>query len=229
MPEIGLFEAIYTARSIRRLKPDPIPEELITKVLDAAIRAPSGGDAQGWAFVVVRDPDQRRQLGAIYRKASDIAEAVYAARGRPPHLTERQFARMMASGMHLWDHMGDAPVLLLPCSHRPTLPAREALPPAIADRWQSEAAYAERIRGASIYPAVQNIILACRGLGLGTVITTNHIRCEDEVKALLGIPEDVATWALMPLGWPIDRFGPLTRRPLAEVAHADGWGAAWPG
>jgi nitroreductase len=225
--EIGLFEAMYSARSIRRLKPDPVAAELITQILDAAIRAPSGGDAQSWAFVVVRDPDLRRQLGAIYRKASDIAEAIYAARGRPPHLTERQFARLMVSGKYLWDHMGEAPVLLLPCSRRPVLPAAEALPPKIAARWQDEAAYAERIRGASIYPAVQNIILACRALGLGSVITTNHIRCEDEVKALLGIPEDVSTWALMPIGWPIDKFGPLTRRPVAEVAHADRWGTGW--
>jgi nitroreductase len=194
-----------------------------------AIRAPSGGNAQSWAFVIVRDPRVRRQLGAIYRKASDIAEAMYAARGRPPHLTERQYARLMAAGAHLWEHMGDAPVLLVPCSHRPALPPREALPSAIAARWGDELAYVDRIRGASIYPAVQNIILACRALGLGTVITTNHIRCEGEVKALLGIPEDVSTWALMPIGWPIDKFGPLHRRPLAEVAHADRWGTPWPG
>ena len=225
-PDIGLFEAIYSARSIRRLKPDPVPEELITRILDAAIRAPSGGNAQSWAFVV-RDPALRHQLGVIYRKASDIAEAVYAARGRPPHLTEKQYTRLMAAGRHLWDHMSEAPVLLLPCSRRPVLPAREALPPDIATGWEEEAAYAERIRGASIYPAMQNILLACRGLGLGTVITTNHIRCEDEVKALLGIPEDVSTWALMPVGWPIDKFGPLTRQPLSEVVHADRWGRAW--
>jgi nitroreductase len=229
LPNIGLFEAIYSARSIRRLKPDPVPEELITRILDAAIRAPSGGNAQSWGFIVVRDPELRRQLGIVYRKASDIAEAVYAARGRPPHLSEQQFARLMAAGRHLWDHMGEAPVLLVPCSHRPVLPAREALPPDIAAGWEEEAAYAERIRGASIYPAVQNILLACRGLGLGTVITTNHIRCEDEVKALLGIPEDVSTWALMPVGWPMDKFGPLTRQPLTEVVHANRWGAAWPG
>jgi nitroreductase len=229
LPNIGLFEAIYTARSIRRLKPDPVPEELITKILDAATRASSGGNAQGWAFVVVRQPDLRRQLGVIYRKASDIAEAMYAARGRPPHLTEQQFARLMASGRYLWDHIGEASVLLLPCSHRPVLPAREALPHDVAASWDEEVAYAERIRGASVYPAVQNIILACRGLGLGTVITTNHIRREDEVKALLGIPEDVSTWALMPVGWPIDKFGPLTRRPLKEVVHSDRWGTAWPG
>jgi nitroreductase len=229
LPDIGLFDAIYSARSIRRLKSDPVPEELITTILDAAIRAPSGGNAQSWAFVVVRDPDLRRQLGVIYRKASDIAEAVYAARDRPLHLSEQQFARLMAAGRYLWDHMGDAPVLLIPCSHRPVLPAREALPPDIAAGYEKEIAYAECIRGASIYPAVQNIILTCRGLGLGTVVTTNHIRCEDEVKALLGIPEHVSTWALMPVGWPIDKFGPLTRRPLEEVTHADRWGAAWPG
>jgi nitroreductase len=229
MPEIGLIEAIYSARSIRRLKPDPVPEELITAVLDAGIRAPSGGNAQSWAFIVVRDPDRRQQLGTIYRKASDIAEAIYAARSRPAHMTEQQFARLMASGKYLWDHMGEAPVLLIPCARRPSVPGREALPPDIAARWEDEVAYAERIRGASIYPAIQNIILACRGFGLGTVITTNHIRCEDEVKALLGIPEDVSTFALMPIGWPIDKFGPLTRRPLAEVAYADRWGAAWPG
>ena len=229
MPEIGLFEAIYSARSLRRFKPDPVPEELITKILDAAIRAPSSGNAQNWAFVVVRDPDQRQKLGIIYRKASDIAEAIYTARGRPPHLTEQQFARLMGTGAHLWQHMGEAPVLLLPCGGRPPLPPRDALPADIATRWEDEVAYADRIRGASIYPAVQNIILACRALGLGTVITTNHIRCEDEVKAVLGIPEDVSTFALMPIGWPLDRFGPLTRRPLAEIAHADRWGANWPG
>jgi nitroreductase len=229
MPDMGLFEAIYSARSIRRLKPDPVPEELITAVLDAAIRAPSGGNAQSWAFIVVRDPEQRHKLGAIYRKASDIAEAVYAARGRPTHLTEQQFAHLLASGKYLWDHMGEAPVLLLPCARRPVLPAREALPPDIAARWDDEVAYAERIRGASVYPAVQNIILACRALGLGTVLTTNHIRCEDEVKALLNIPEGVSTFALMPIGWPIDKFGPLTRRPLVEVAYADRWGRPWPG
>ncbi len=229
MPGIGLFEAIYSSRSIRRLKPDPVPEELITKILDAAIRAPSGGNAQSWAFVIVRDPDKRRQLGAIYRKASDFAEAIYAARGRPPHLTEQQYARLMTSGKYLWDHMGEAPVLLLLCSRHPVLPPLETLPPDIVARWKDEVAYAERIRGASIYPAAQNIILACRALGLGTVITTNHIRCEDEVKALLDIPEDVSTWALMPIGWPIDKFGPLTRRSLTDVAHADRWGTAWPG
>src|SRR5919199_312673 len=82
MSEIGLFEAMYTARAMRRLKPDPVPEELITRVLDAAIRAPSGGNAQNWIFIVVRDPEQRRRLGAVYRKASDeVGRPIYPKSG----------------------------------------------------------------------------------------------------------------------------------------------------
>ena len=199
MADIGLFEAIDLARSLRRLKPDPVPKSLIARVLDAAICTPSGGNAQNWAFIVVRDPEQRRRLGMIYRKGSDIAKAVYAARGRPPHLSEAQFARMLTAGGHLWEHMGEAPVLLVPCAHQPVVPPRASLPPDIAAHYEDELAYAERIR------------------------------CEDEVKALLGIPDDVATYALMPISWPIDPFGPLTRRPVAEIAHADRWGNAWPG
>ena len=135
----------------------------------------------------------------------------------------------MTTGAHLWDHMGDAPVILVPCLHRPFVPPVESLAPDMRSRHGAELAYAERIRGASIYPAVQNIILACRALGLGTTITTNHIRCEDAVRALLRLPDDVDSFAMMPIGWPIDPFGPLSRRPLSEVVHADGWGNAWPG
>jgi nitroreductase len=229
MTELDVFEAIHTARAVRRFKPDPVPEALITQVLDAAIRAPSAGNAQNWAFVVVRDPEQRGKLGAIYRKASDIASAMYAARGRPPHLSEAQFGRLMSSGAFLWDHMGEAPVILVPCQTQPKLPAPEALAPDMRARYADEQRYVERIRGASIYPAVQNLILACRAVGLGTTITTNHIRCEDEVKAVLGLPDDVATFALMPIGYPLEPFGRVTRRPVAEVTHADRWARPWPG
>jgi nitroreductase len=119
-------------------------------------------------------------------------------------------------------------VLLIPCLRERPRPAREALPPSVQAIYEAELAYEQRIRGASIYPAVQNIILACRAFGLGTLITTNHIRCEDEVKALLCLPSDVSTYALMPVGYPQGKFGPLTRRPVSEVAYADHWGVAWP-
>ena len=135
----------------------------------------------------------------------------------------------MTSGAYLWDHMGEAPVLLIPCMKRPQLPPRSSLPSEAQARYDQELAYAERIRGASIYPAVQNIILACRALGLATLITTNHIRYEAEVKLALDIPEDVDTYALMPIGYPEGKFGPLARRPVADVAYADRWLDPWPG
>jgi nitroreductase len=229
MTEISVFEAIYTARALRRLKPDPVPEALITKVLDAAIRAPSAGNAQNWAFLVVQDTAQRRKLGAIYREASDIASAVYAARGRPAHMTDEQYQRLMSSGAYLWSHMADAPVILVPCQRQPSLPLPEKLPPELRARYTDELHYIERIRGASIYPAIQNVILACRALGLGTIITTNHIRCEGKVKAVLDVPDDVQTCALMPIGYPRGKFGPVARRPVVEVTYADRWERAWPG
>jgi nitroreductase len=228
MPEIGLFDAIYSARALRRLKPDPVPEEIITRILDAAIRAPSAGNAQNWAFIVVRDGEQRRRLGVIYRKASDIASEMYKSRARPAHLTDEQYQRMLNSGAYLWDHMGEAPVLLVPCLHARAMPARDSLPASLAATYERELAYEQQIRGASIYPAVQNIILACRAFGLGTLITTNHIRCEDEVKTLLGLPSDVSTYALMPIRYPQGKFGPLARKAVSEVAYADRWGDAWP-
>ena len=227
MSELGVFEAIHTARALRKLKPDPVPEAVIEQILDAAIRAPSAGNAQNWIFLVVREAELRRQLGAIYRKASDIAAAMYAARGRPAHMTEEQFQRVMASGSYLWDHMGDAPVILIPCQTPPKVPPVAELPAALRGHYADEQRYVDRIRGASIYPAVQNIILACRALGLGTTITTNHIRCEDEVKAMLGIPDEVQTFAMMPIGYPFGSFGPLTRRPVAEVTFADRWARPW--
>lgn len=229
MDEIGVFEAMHTARSLRRFRPDPVPDALITRVLDAAIRAPSGGNSQHWVFGVVRDPASRQQLGAIYRKAADEVGAIYAARPRPAHLTDAQYQSFIGSSAYLWEHMGDAPVILVPCLRRRENPPRETLPPAVASRWDIHRAYQEKIRGSSIYPAVQNIILACRGLGLGTVLTTIAALYEDEVKAVLGLPPEIETFALMPMGFPVHRHGPVTRRPVTEVAFSERWGQAWTG
>ena len=124
--------------------------------------------------------------------------------------------------------MGEAPVILVPCLRARDMPSREALPGQVAARYEAHIAYQERIRGASIYPAVQNILLACRAIGLGTVITTNHILYEDDVRATLGLPKDVFTFAMMPVGFPVDRYGPLSRRPVSEVTFADRWETRWP-
>jgi nitroreductase len=226
MAEMGLFEAMYSARSLRRFKPDPVPDELITKVLDAAIRAPSGSNQQSWVFVVVKDAEKRKKIGEIYKRGGALLQAFYANRSRAAHMSEKDESRLMASAMHLIEHMGEAPVHLLPClkTEQPS-----GAPPVLSPEMQKAMKVMGRIGGSSIYPAVQNIILACRALGLGTVLTTIHVFFEDDVKAILGLPPEVSTYALMPIGYPTDKFGPVRRRPLNEVVVLDRWGHPWPG
>jgi nitroreductase len=224
MAEIGLFEAIYSARSLRRFKPDPVPDDVITKVLDAAIRAPSGSNQQSWEFMVIKDAAQRKRIGDVYRKGGEILMALYANRVKPAHMSEDAYRKLRASATYLLDHMDDAPVLLIACLKQ-TAPAGAPpkLPPEVAAAMKRQA----RISGSSIYPAVQNIILACRGLGLGTVLTTIHTYFEDDVKAILGLPPEVQTYALMPIGYPQGKFGPTKRRPVSEVAYLDKYGNHW--
>jgi nitroreductase len=226
MVEIGLFEAIYSARSLRRFKPDPVSDEVITKVLDAAIRAPSGSNQQSWEFVVIKDAAQRKKIGAVYQKGGAILKALYTDRVKPEHMSEDTYKKLMASAYYLIDHMADAPVLLIVCLKQvPLAGPPPKLPPEVAAAMKSQA----RISGSSIYPAVQNIILACRGLGLGTVLTTIHTFFEDEVKQILGLPPEVMTYALMPIGYPQGKFGPIKRRPVSEVAYLDSYGKHWKG
>ena len=203
---LNLFEAMRTARSVRRFRPDPVPDDLVERALEAAIQAPNGTNAQLWRFVVVRDPDLRRQLGKLYRQGF---REVYPG-GRLATETDPHRRRVLRSAAHLAEHMGDEPpVLVVACLERnPNTAATPA--------WLATA-------GASIYPAVQNLLLAARALGLGACLTTLHRRREAQVKALLGIPEHVDTYALIPLGYPAAPHGPLRRRPAAEVTHHDRW------
>jgi len=224
MPEADLFEIMYSAGSIRRLRADPVPDEIITKILDAAIRAPSGSNAQSWLFIVVKDPGTRKQLGAVYRKAPDILTKLYAGTPRPPHIDERKYQRFMQAVMHLFEHMGDAPVLLVPCLRASMWTGASNLPADVKARMSN----ATRIAGSSIYPAIQNVILACRAFGLGTVLTTIHVFFEDEVREILKLPTDVQTYALMPIGYPQGHHYPVKRKAVGEVACLDHYGNAWP-
>ncbi len=194
--EIGLFEAIDTQRGLRRFKPDPVPDEMISRILQAAIKAPSGGVQQGWSFIVVRDPETRRKIGDLYRTGSrfDIREDMTGQQRRVYRLAQ-----------DLEDHLDDVPVLIVAC-------LRGGLG-----------------SGASIYPAVQNILLAARGLGLASVLTTRQSRFEADIKEILGIPDEVSTAALLPIGFPAEgtRYGPTRRRPLDEVAFDGRWGNGW--
>ena len=224
MAEIGLFDTIYSAGAIRRLRPVPVPDDVIAKVLDAAIRAPSGSNAQSWVFIVVKDAEKRRRLGAVYKKASEILMKLYAQAERPAHMDANKYERFMKAVQHLFDHMGDAPVLLVPCLKASMWSGASNLPADIKARMAGSA----RLGGSSIYPAVQNIILACRAFGLGTVLTTIHAFFEEEVRTILSLPEDVQTYALMPIGYPQGHHYPVKRKPLAEVACLDSYGKPWP-
>ncbi len=225
MAEMSLFDAMYSARALRRYKTDPIPDDVMTKILDAAIRAPSGSNQQNWVFMVVKDAAKKKKISDIYARGAQILTAVYANRPRPPHMDEKQFQTLMNSAMYLFDHMHEAPVLLFACLRTEATGPVPNLPPEIA----AAASKMVRIGGSSIYPAVQNIILACRAFGIGTVLTTLHVFFEDEVKEILGLPKEIHTYALLPMGYPINKFGPLKRRPVSEVAFLDSYGNNWKG
>jgi len=224
MPEMDLFEIMYSAGSIRRLRSDSVPDEIITKILDAAIRAPSGSNAQSWVFIVIKDAETRRQLGAVYKKASDILMKLYAGAPRPLHMDESKYQRFMQAVTHLFEHMGDAPVLLVPCLKESMWTGASNLPADVKARMASAA----RIAGSSIYPAVQNVILACRAFGLGTVLTTIHAFFEEEVREVLKLPADVQTYALMPIGYPEGHHYPVKRKAVREIACLDRYGNPWP-
>jgi nitroreductase len=198
---MSLFEAIHSQRATRNFAPDPVPDEAITTILEAAIRAPNGGNTQRWSFLVIRDRDTKRRFGEWYVDAWSILVSTMDLQNpsaqpyRPSMLTQR---------------MEDIPVLILACLEQAAL----------------RPGHSPITGGASIYPAVQNIMLAARALGLGTVITTLHTRHEQEVKAHLGIPESVDTAALIPLGYPAQgqKFGGSKRLPAAEVTFHERWG-----
>jgi nitroreductase len=230
MDEISLFDAMYSARALRRFKPDPVPDEIIGRILDAAIRAPSASNYQNWVFIVVKDAERRRRVAEVYRKVGDGIRPVIAnlfqgvTTVKPDVQSQRK--KLNDSVLYLFDHLDSAPVLLVPCL-KPVPPYWEGAK--VPDHILAGMKNMARFESSSIYPAVQNIILACRAFGLGTVLTTLHAVLEDELKAVLEIPKEVDIWALLPIGYPMDKFGPVKRKPIAEVACLDRWGNPWPG
>ncbi|MFI5365017.1 MAG: nitroreductase family protein [Candidatus Binatia bacterium] len=216
--EIGLFETIAELRAMRRFKPDSVPDELLWKILEAGTKAPSGSNSQVWRFVVVRDADGKRFIQERYKRAWDRyagANMDAAAKSPPPPAELAPRLRMARAAAELAEHMHEVPVLLLVC-----MVPRTDLPPLAAGARRSGAGFY-----ASIFPAVQNILLATRALGLGSVLTTLHLVYEDEIKTRFGIPADVETVALLPIGYPKGKFGPTTRRPIEQVTYWERWGA----
>ena len=209
--EISLFDTIHTMRAMRRLRPDPVPDALIRKIIEAGLCAPSGGDVQHWRFIVVKDPEIKKQLQLVYKKALDQVLPRYQSNPPPPGKTEEQKQRMLKAVMYLTEHFHEAPVLIAGCL--------------VGDFAASIGL--EKMSGASIYPAIQNMLLAARGLGLGATLTTRHLLFEEEVKAILGLPDNAETFAILPIGYPIGKFGPVSRLPLEDVTFQDSWGQAY--
>lgn len=194
---MDVFEAIATTRAMRRLDPErDVSDTDIMRIVEAATKAATGGNSQPVRWLVVRDADKRRRLGDIYRRSWAPVREFYAARAD----ATPAIAPLLNSADHLGEHMGDAPVIIIPCS---------AGKPGEAE--------------SSVFPGVQNLFLAARALGLGTTLTTVHRLNEGEVREVLGIPDEVNTWAMIPVGYPLGKWAEAKRRPAAEVTYWDTW------
>jgi nitroreductase len=204
---MDVYEALYTTRAMRRVKPAPIPLDVQQRILDAAIRAPTGGNAQNWRFLLVEDADVKAQLGPVYREClsmlweSIYAQQVAAANANPDDPESAQFLRVQRSAQHLADHFEEYPLLLFSFVQvDPT--------------------------GGSIFPATWSAMLAARAEGVGAALTSVFVLQPDQVPAILGVPVDEG-WlfsSCVTFGYPTGRWGVAPRRPVHEVSYRDRWG-----
>lgn len=217
---LGLYEAMSTLRAVRRLRPDPVPDDVLRRVLEAASWAPTGGNVQPWRVVVVRDAGKMAALGKLYaaRWAAYSEQHMAQLEGAPEALRAKT-RKLIDAGDYLAEHFATTPALLVFCFNPKIM--------AITDAKQDRISV---VGGASIYPAVENALLACRAEGLGCVLTTLLCEVEPEVRDLLEIPAPWATAAAVPIGYPVlGGHGPISRRPVEKLAFADTWGVPWGG
>jgi nitroreductase len=204
--KMDVYEALYTTRAMRRVKKDPIPEEVQKRILDAAIRAPSGGNTQGWRFILVDDPEIKGKLGGIYRGCMDILwgsiykSRIDAAKAAPEAPESIEFNKMFKSASYLSEHFEDSPLILFAFCQLDTT-------------------------GGSIFPSVWNAMLAARAEGVGSALTSVFHFNLDAVKEILGVPEEGA-WnfnCCVTFGYPKGRWGVAPRRPAHEVSFRNSW------
>ena len=216
--DVGLFEAMSTLRAVRKLRPDPIPDAVLRRLVQAASWAPTGGNVQPWRVVLVREPAAKAELGRLYRDvwtryAAGSRQAIAALPQERRDATER----MLAAGDHLAERFAETPAIAIFCFN----PAHMAITDAGLDR-------PSVVGGGSVYPSVQNFLLAARAEGLGCVLTTLLCQREAAVKTLLGIPAEWGTCAAIPLGYPLRKgHGPISRRPVDKLAFAERWGTEY--
>jgi nitroreductase len=200
-----LAEAMRTQRAIRRLKPDPVDDEVLLRCAELATRAPTGGNRQGVEFVFVRDRALKRKLAAQYRRAW----AVYGGLGKLLYGNHERLRKVIDAVQWQVDHFEEVPVLVVICQRGVSVPVPWIL---------------RSSRYGSVYPAVQNFLLAARAEGLGAALTTLPLWNQIAVRRILSLPLRVEPVALIPVGWPKGRYGPTNRRPVGESVHVDGYG-----
>ena len=204
------FDLVGDMRAMRRLKPDPIPLDLLRKVLDAGVKAPSGMNTQPWAFVVLTQPDAKQWFARNYNAAieSRFGGAIV------DRDASSSLGRQLQALRYQMEHMHEFPVLLLVCGLRD---------------WPFKVPTAQRVGLAppnygAVYPCVQNILLACRSLGLAAALTTMHQVFEEELHERFSIPTEYGVVVTMPIGYPMGKFGPVRRKPAEEVTFFNEWG-----
>ena len=217
-----MYEMMSTLRAVRRLRPDPVPDDVLGRVLQAACWAPTGGNRQPWRMIVVRSAERKQALADLYRPEWEKFCAMSRRRAEAAGMAGDELAgweRTLAAGDHLAEHMAEAPVLLLFVAD----PTQMAITDKNLDR-------VSMVGGGSVYTAVQNAMLACVAEGLGCTLTTLHCIREPEVKAALDIPDGWATLALLPIGYPVGRgHGPITRQGPDRLVYDDAFGMPWTG
>jgi nitroreductase len=201
----GLFETIYTSRALRRFKPDPIPDEVLFQVMDAAIRAPSGQNKQDWRFVVVTDPETKQYLQDNAERAWRRYQPEYAQHPEKMDELPRTKRLSLRSVEHLSHHLAGVPAIIFVCG----LSGAHSTP------------------GGSQFPAVQNLLLSARALGLGGSIFNLCIGDRDATKKILGIPDNNDIYCVLPIGYPTDRQGPVRRKPVKDVVFMNRFGQTW--
>ena len=209
--DTGLFETMYNCRAMRKIKTDAVPEELLEQLIAAANQAPSGSNMQRARWIVVRDADQRAAMAELNKKGVEAYIGPQSGRaGSLPHQSADKRQRMLNAVMWQAENMQDIPALVIACM----LFDEE---PSAALRGQA---------GGSIWPGVQNLLLAARALGLGAAPTTLGLIDREATKAVLGLPPEMEAFCLIPVGWPMGNFGPVTRLPVAETMRWDRWDSA---
>ena len=211
-----LYEAMSTLRAVRRLRPDPIPNDVLDRVLQAAAWAPSGGNVQPFRILVVKSPAKLKTIQSWYQQEWDrYIEPLRNSISDLDNDAAVNSNKIIKAGDYLAHHLAEVPALLIFCFN----PKHMAITDADLNR-------PSVVGGGSVYSAVQNVMLACRQEGLGCVLTTLLCYQEQAIKQLLNIPEEWGTCAHVPIGYPVLKgHGPISRRPVAKLVFQDSWGS----